>query len=98
MLGGDLLLLRCLYNKFTNILFRRESNQLNLFESFIILQYLAMETTQPHHRTWMGVFISIMYAIGAILLAGFAYFVRDWRLVQLLAIVPTAFCALMSIL
>ncbi|XP_051725185.1 solute carrier family 22 member 7-like isoform X1 [Ctenopharyngodon idella] len=41
---------------------------------------LSVEWVDTKHRTFMGVFGSISWSLGNMLLAGFAYLVTDWRM------------------
>ena len=52
-----------------------------------------MEVMGPKYRTLAGVFYQIWFAIGFMLLPGFAYFVRDFRYLQIVMAVPVVVCA-----
>ncbi|XP_078661280.1 organic cation transporter protein-like isoform X1 [Branchiostoma floridae x Branchiostoma belcheri] len=57
-----------------------------LLSSFVI----GTELVAPSMRTWTGTLIEIFFAIGFMLLALIAYFIRDWRTLQLVISVPNA--------
>ncbi|XP_043915937.1 solute carrier family 22 member 13-like isoform X2 [Protopterus annectens] len=49
---------------------------------------LATEWTGPKRRVVVGIVTAYMFAFGCMLLAGIAYFIRDWRNLQLAISVP----------
>ena len=49
-----------------------------------------MEFIGPRYRTVVGVFYQMWFAIGFMLLPGFAYFVRDFTKMQIVFAVPIA--------
>ncbi|XP_068223476.1 organic cation transporter protein-like [Palaemon carinicauda] len=57
---------------------------LMLFPSSI----LAMEVCNPRHRATVGILTGIPYALSLLCLAGLAYLIRYWRLLQVAAACP----------
>ena len=49
---------------------------------------LIMEMFSPNKRTIAGCINSIAWGVGVTLLAGIAYFLRDWRKMQLAISLP----------
>ncbi|XP_064606001.1 organic cation transporter protein-like [Liolophura sinensis] len=49
---------------------------------------LGMELVAPSKRVWTGIIIEVFYTFGEMLLAGVAYFVRDWRYLQMAISLP----------
>ncbi|XP_041369553.1 organic cation transporter protein-like [Gigantopelta aegis] len=55
---------------------------------FMIAFVIAMELVGPSKRTFVGLVIEVFWCIGLIILSGLAYFIRDWRHLQLSVTAP----------
>ncbi|XP_060551322.1 organic cation transporter protein-like [Ruditapes philippinarum] len=55
---------------------------------FLTSYVIGMEMVGPSKRLWAGTLIHTFFAIGHVTLAGMAYFVRDWRNLELYAAIP----------
>ena len=53
-----------------------------------------MEVIGPSYRTLAGVFYQIWFAIGFMLLPAYAYFVRDFRYLQIAIAIPVVVTAI----
>ncbi|KAF2367139.1 Major facilitator sugar transporter-like [Trinorchestia longiramus] len=51
---------------------------------------IAVETCSIRHRGTIGILFSVPFALGYILLPGFAYYIRDWRYLHLAISLPVA--------
>lgn len=51
----------------------------------------AIEWADTDHRAMVGVFSSLSWAVGNMLLAGFAFLANDWRRLIMTVTVPAAF-------
>ncbi|KAJ8315471.1 hypothetical protein KUTeg_007621 [Tegillarca granosa] len=51
---------------------------------------IGLEFVGPSKRIWSGIIIELVFCIGELLLCGAAYFIRDWRTLQLVLSVPSA--------
>lgn len=60
---------------------------------FLVVFVLSIEMVRPEKRVFCGTIINISYVVGEILVAGLAYWLRDWRTVLLCCLVP-ALCLL----
>ena len=49
-----------------------------------------MEVVGPSMRLWAGTLIHAFFATGQVILAGVAYYVRDWRDLELYLALPNA--------
>ena len=56
------------------------------------LRVSVMEMIGPKYRTAAGVFYQIWFAIGFMLLPGYAYVIRDFRYLQIAMAVPVVVC------
>ncbi|KAK6189071.1 hypothetical protein SNE40_005116 [Patella caerulea] len=50
---------------------------------------LAMELVVPRHRPYIGAFIECFWGASVITVAGLAYFIRNWRYIQLAISIPS---------
>lgn len=53
--------------------------------------FLAQKVTEASsskHRQWMGIAFNAGYPVGTAVLAGLAYFARDWKQLQLIVSLP----------
>lgn len=50
---------------------------------------LIMELLVPRYRTYAGAIVEVFWACGIMTLAGIAYFIQDWRLIQLAITIPS---------
>ncbi|XP_063591453.1 organic cation transporter protein-like [Penaeus indicus] len=57
----------------------------NLLTFFV----LAMEVCEPKHRSTVGILIGLPWALGTMWWGMMAYFIRDWRWLQLAVSLPT---------
>ncbi|KAJ8315473.1 hypothetical protein KUTeg_007623, partial [Tegillarca granosa] len=51
---------------------------------------IGLEFVGPSKRIWSGIIIELVFCIGELLLCGAAYFIRDWKTLQLVLSVPSA--------
>jgi OCT family organic cation transporter-like MFS transporter 4/5 len=49
---------------------------------FLVAYVIAMEMVGPSKRLYAGVICQFFFSTGYILTAGFAYFIKDWRILQ----------------
>ncbi|XP_042887776.1 organic cation transporter protein-like [Penaeus japonicus] len=57
--------------------------------SLLTLFVLAMEVCEPKKRSTVGILIGLPWALGSIWWGAAAYFIRDWRWLQLSVALPT---------
>lgn len=55
---------------------------------FLTSYVIGMEMVGPSMRLWAGTLIHAFFATGQVILAGVAYYVRDWRRLQLYLAIP----------
>ncbi|XP_033739709.1 organic cation transporter protein-like [Pecten maximus] len=49
---------------------------------------IPMEMVGPSSRVFVGIIIELLWCLGEVILCGLAYFVRDWRTLQLIISIP----------
>ncbi|XP_021364575.1 organic cation transporter protein-like isoform X2 [Mizuhopecten yessoensis] len=49
---------------------------------------IPMEMVGPTKRVFVGIIIELLWCIGEVVLCGLAYFIRDWRTLQLVLAIP----------
>ena len=47
-----------------------------------------MEFVGPSKRVWAGIVIAYFFALGLVVLAGVAYFLRDWKYLEIACAAP----------
>lgn len=52
---------------------------------------LGMEIVGPSKRVWAGIVIEYFFAIGLVVLAGVAYFIRHWKYIEIAVSAPSVF-------
>uniref|UniRef100_A0A182T0M2 Major facilitator superfamily (MFS) profile domain-containing protein n=1 Tax=Anopheles maculatus TaxID=74869 RepID=A0A182T0M2_9DIPT len=55
---------------------------------FLVAYVIAMEMVGPSDRLYAGVVCMMFFSVGYMLTAGFAYFIHDWRMLQIALTVP----------
>ncbi|XP_017009318.2 organic cation transporter-like protein [Drosophila takahashii] len=55
---------------------------------FLVAYVVAMEMVGPDKRLYAGIFVMMFFSVGFMLTAGFAYFVHDWRWLQIALTLP----------
>ncbi|XP_033230040.1 organic cation transporter protein-like [Belonocnema kinseyi] len=55
---------------------------------FLVAYVIALEMVGPKKRLIAGVGVQLFFTIGYIMTAGFAYFIRDWRMLQIALTLP----------
>ncbi|KAH8363040.1 hypothetical protein KR084_004647 [Drosophila pseudotakahashii] len=55
---------------------------------FLVAYVVAMEMVGPDKRLYAGIFVMMFFSLGFMLTAGFAYFVHDWRWLQIALTLP----------
>ncbi|KAH8381993.1 hypothetical protein KR009_001276 [Drosophila setifemur] len=55
---------------------------------FLVAYVIAMEMVGPAKRLYAGIFVMMFFSVGFMLTAGFAYFVHDWRWLQIALTLP----------
>ena len=56
--------------------------------TFMVTFVLAVEYVGPRYTTFIGIAIEIPFALGEMLLGLEAYYIRDWRTLQMVAYLP----------
>lgn len=55
---------------------------------FLVAYVIAMEMVGPSKRLFAGIFVMMFFSVGFMLTAAFAYFVHDWRWLQIALTLP----------
>ncbi|EDV44241.1 uncharacterized protein Dana_GF16119 [Drosophila ananassae] len=55
---------------------------------FLVAYVIAMEMVGPAKRLYAGIFVMMFFSVGFMLTAAFAYFVHDWRWLQIALTLP----------
>uniref|UniRef100_A0A1I8PZ51 Major facilitator superfamily (MFS) profile domain-containing protein n=1 Tax=Stomoxys calcitrans TaxID=35570 RepID=A0A1I8PZ51_STOCA len=55
---------------------------------FLVAYVIAMEMVGPSMRLFAGIFVMMFFSVGFMLTAAFAYFVHDWRWLQIALTLP----------
>lgn len=55
---------------------------------FLVAYVIAMEMVGPSYRLFAGVACQMFFSVGFMLTAGFAYFIREWRWLQIALTLP----------
>ncbi|KAM7361200.1 organic cation transporter protein-like [Cochliomyia hominivorax] len=55
---------------------------------FLVAYVIAMEMVGPSYRLFAGVACQLFFSMGFMLTAGFAYFIREWRWLQIALTLP----------
>ncbi|XP_043071000.1 organic cation transporter-like protein [Drosophila grimshawi] len=55
---------------------------------FLVAYVIAMEMVGPTKRLYAGIFVMMFFSVGYMLTAGFAYFIHDWRWLQIALTLP----------
>ncbi|KAH8381363.1 hypothetical protein KR093_003478, partial [Drosophila rubida] len=55
---------------------------------FLVAYVIAMEMVGPSKRLYAGIFVMMFFSLGYMLMAVFAYFVHDWRWLQIALTLP----------
>ncbi|KAH8312749.1 hypothetical protein KR044_012634 [Drosophila immigrans] len=55
---------------------------------FLVAYVIAMEMVGPAKRLYAGIFVMMFFSLGYMLTAAFAYFVHDWRWLQIALTLP----------
>ncbi|XP_017084227.1 organic cation transporter-like protein [Drosophila eugracilis] len=55
---------------------------------FLVAYVVAMEMVGPDKRLYAGIFVMMFFSVGYMLTAAFAYFVHDWRWLQIALTLP----------
>uniref|UniRef100_A0A1A9VYD9 Major facilitator superfamily (MFS) profile domain-containing protein n=1 Tax=Glossina austeni TaxID=7395 RepID=A0A1A9VYD9_GLOAU len=58
---------------------------------FLVAYVIAMEMVGPKKRLYAGIFVMMFFSFGYMLTAAFAYFVHDWRWLQISLTLPSLF-------
>ena len=66
----------------------RIKNDLTLTFIYVVNDVLVMEITGPKYRTAIGMIFSMGYSVGFMLVAGYAYAVRDMKELQIVMAAP----------
>ncbi|EDW24503.1 GL23361 [Drosophila persimilis] len=55
---------------------------------FLVAYVIAMEMVGPAKRLYAGIFVMMFFSVGFMLTAAFAYFIHDWRWLQIALTLP----------
>ncbi|XP_017143860.1 organic cation transporter-like protein [Drosophila miranda] len=55
---------------------------------FLVAYVIAMEMVGPAKRLYAGIFVMMFFSLGFMLTAAFAYFIHDWRWLQIALTLP----------
>lgn len=55
---------------------------------FLVAYVIGMEMVGPKYRTFAGICCMMFFSVGYMMTAGFAYFFRDWRTLQIALTLP----------
>ncbi|ALC47004.1 Orct2 [Drosophila busckii] len=58
---------------------------------FLVAYVIAMEMVGPAKRLYAGIFVMMFFSLGYMLTAAFAYFIHDWRWLQIALTLPGLF-------
>ncbi|XP_030375914.1 organic cation transporter-like protein [Scaptodrosophila lebanonensis] len=58
---------------------------------FLVAYVIAMEMMGPAKRVYAGIFVMMFFSAGYMLIVGFAYFIHDWRNLQIALTLPGLF-------